>query len=103
MSYRETADMAEAMKGADVLYMTRIQQERFGSVKEYEKHKDGYVLTRELVETKNPKLLIMHPLPRLWEITKDVDDFSGAAYFRQVQNSVAVRMALLAMVLGKQP
>ncbi len=101
--YKETADMGEAMKQANVLYMTRIQQERFSDPKEYEKHKGGYILTRELVEEKNPKLIIMHPLPRIWEITADTDDVPGAAYFRQVANGVAVRMAVLALVLGKNP
>lgn len=103
ISFKETTDMAEAMKWADVLYMTRIQQERFEDTKEYERHKGSYVLTRELIEAKNPKLVVMHPLPRIWEIKEDVDDVSGAAYFRQVGNGVAVRMALLALVLGKNP
>ncbi len=101
ISFKETTDMAEAMKWADVLYMTRIQQERFEDMKEYEKHKGSYVLTRELIEEKNPKLVVMHPLPRIWEIKEDTDDVPGAAYFRQVGNGVAVRMALLALVLGK--
>ena len=101
--YKETGDMAEAMKQADVLYMTRIQQERFTDPKEYEKHRNAYVLTRELIEEKNPKQIILHPLPRIWEIKRDVDDLPGAAYFRQVANGVAVRMALLALVLGKSP
>lgn len=100
ISYKETADMAEAMKWADVLYMTRVQQERFSDPKEYEKHRGSYILTRSLLE-KNPKLLIMHPLPRIWEIEKEVDEFPGAAYFRQVGNGVAVRMAILSLVLGK--
>jgi aspartate carbamoyltransferase catalytic subunit len=103
VSYKETSDMIDAMKEADVFYMTRIQQERFKDLKEYEKHKGRYILTRELVEEKNPNLLIMHPLPRIWEITADIDEVPGAAYFRQVANGVAVRMALLAMVLGKNP
>lgn len=96
----ETEDMIEALKTADVLYMTRIQQERFEDEKEYEKFRDRYILTRELVEQYNKKITIMHPLPRIWEITKDVDDCEGAHYFTQVQNGVAVRMALLCMVLG---
>lgn len=100
IKHKEVADIGEAMKEADVLYMTRIQRERFPNEKAYEKHKGGYALTRELVEEKNPKLLIMHPLPRIWEIQKDVDDFAGAAYFRQVKNGLTVRMALLALVLG---
>lgn len=103
IAYKETADMAEAIKWADVLYMTRVQQERFADEKEYEKHRGAYVLTRELIEEKNPKLVVMHPLPRIWEIKDDVDLVPGAAYFRQVENAVAVRMALLALVLGKSP
>lgn len=103
ISYRETEDLNEAMKRAQVLYMTRVQQERFADQKEYEKHRNAYVLTRELIEEKNPKLVIMHPLPRIWEIKADTDELAGAAYFRQVGNGVAVRMALLALVLGKNP
>lgn len=98
----ETEDMVMALKESQVLYMTRIQQERFKDPAEYEKFRGGYILTRELVQQYNPKITIMHPLPRIWELTKDVDDCEGAAYFKQVQNGVAVRMALLCMVLGAQ-
>lgn len=101
ISYKEVEDLREAMKEADVLYMTRVQQERFEDPKEYEKHRNRYVISRDLVEETNPKLLILHPLPRIWEIQRGVDDFAGAAYFRQVKNGVAVRMALLALVTGK--
>ncbi len=59
------------------------------------------MLSRDLVLEKNPNLLIMHRLPRIWEIKQDVDEVPGAAYFRQVGNGVAVRMALLSLVLGK--
>lgn len=101
VKYSETEDMSEAMKEADVLYMTRIQEERFEDEKEYEKYKGGYVLTRDLIEERHPNLLVMHPLPRIWEIAQDVDGLPSAAYFRQVENGVSVRMALLALVLGK--
>lgn len=103
VSYKETSNLSEAAKWADVLYMTRIQQERFADPAEYEKHKNAYILDRELISAKCPKAIIMHPLPRIWEIKRDVDDLSGAAYFKQVKNGVTVRMALLAMVLGKNP
>jgi len=103
IKYKEMTDMGEAMKMADVLYMTRIQQERFENAKDYEKHRNSYILTRELLKEKNPNLIVMHPLPRIWEITRDVDDLPGAAYFRQVANGIAVRMALLALIFGKQP
>lgn len=98
--FEETENLESALKNADVLYDTRVQKERFADVDEYEKYKHYYVLTRELVEKHNPKLAIMHPLPRVGEIHQDVDDMPGAAYFRQAQNGVAVRMALLALVLG---
>ncbi|MEK9132212.1 MAG: aspartate carbamoyltransferase [Patescibacteria group bacterium] len=101
VKFKETFDMGEALREANVLYMTRIQKERFEKEKEYEKVKNSYILTREMIEQKNPKLLIMHPLPRIAEIAQDVDDLQGAAYFRQVANGLAVRMALLTMVLGK--
>ena len=83
--------------------MTRIQEERFSDKKEYEKHRGQYVLTREFVEEKNPRAIIMHPLPRIWEIARDTDDLPGAMYFKQVANGVAVRMALLALIFGKHP
>lgn len=97
----ETTDMAGGLKRADVVYMTRIQQERFTDQSEYEKHRNTYILTKKMVDETNPKMTIMHPLPRIWEITHDVDQVAGAAYFRQVGNGVAVRMALLTLVLGK--
>lgn len=101
VSYKETLDLGEAMKWSDILYMTRVQQERFSDPKEYEKHRNLYVVSHDLVEEKNPKILIMHPLPRIWEIKPEVDEMPGAAYFRQVANGVAVRMAILSLVLGR--
>lgn len=100
--YKETEDFHDAIKWADVIYMTRIQQERFTDKKEYERLKNIYILTKELVERKNPKAVILHPFPRVGEIKEDVDEIPGAAYFRQAQNGVAVRMALLTLVLGKK-
>ncbi len=99
--FEETENLEVALKNAQVLYDTRVQKERFADVNEYEKYKHYYVLTRDLVEKYNPKLTIMHPLPRVGEIHVSVDDMPGAAYFRQAQNGVAVRMALLSLVLGK--
>jgi aspartate carbamoyltransferase catalytic subunit len=97
----ETTDLEAAIGQADVLYMTRIQKERFADPAEYQRLKGTYVLTREMVERVNPDLTIMHPLPRVDEITTDVDDLSGAAYFRQARNGVYVRMALIALVTGE--
>ncbi len=94
-------DLRGAIEEADVLYMTRIQKERFSDAAEYEKLKSSYILTRQIVEDHNPRLVIMHPLPRVNEIETNVDDMQGAAYFRQAKNGVYVRMALLALVAGK--
>jgi len=97
----ETTDLEAAMAEADVLYMTRIQKERFEDTAEYERLKGSYVLTREMVKRINPNLTILHPLPRVDEITTDVDDLPGAAYFRQARNGVYTRMALIALVTGR--
>ncbi|MBA4421124.1 MAG: aspartate carbamoyltransferase [Anaerolinea sp.] len=97
----ETSNLETALAKGDVLYMTRIQKERFADPAEYERLKNSYVLTREMVERIQPKLTIMHPLPRVNEITTDVDSLTNAAYFRQVGNGVFIRMALMASVLGK--
>jgi aspartate carbamoyltransferase len=96
----ETTDLEAALAEANVLYMTRIQKERFEDPEEYTRLKGSYILTREMVERTNPDLTIMHPLPRVDEITTDVDDLPGAAYFRQAQNGVFTRMALIALVTG---
>ncbi len=96
----ETNDMAKTLQKADVVYMTRVQKERFADVKQYEKLKNFYILTREVVLNSKPNLVVMHPLPRVDEITTDVDTLPNAAYFRQMKNGVYVRMALLSEVLG---
>ena len=97
---RKTASIEEELQ-ADVLYMTRIQKERFDDLAEYERLKGSFVLTREILEKGNKEISIMHPLPRVDEITTDVDALPNAAYFRQAHNGVFVRMALLAMVMGR--
>jgi len=101
LTVEETPDLEAAIRTADVLYMTRIQKERFEDTDEYERLKGSYVLTREMIETLRPELTVMHPLPRVDEIDRDVDSLPGAAYFRQAKNGVYVRMALIASVLGK--
>ena len=97
---KESGDIKEALQ-ADIIYMTRIQRERFDDPAEYERLKGSYVLNRDLVEKGKKGVVIMHPLPRVDEITTDVDDLPNAAYFRQAHNGVYLRMALLAMVLGR--
>jgi aspartate carbamoyltransferase len=98
----ETEDLAGAMRESDVVYMTRIQKERFESPAEYERLKGAYVLDMAMVEQAKPGITIMHPLPRVNEIREEVDAYPGAAYFRQSHNGVPVRMALLALVTGRE-
>ena len=98
---QETEDIAEGLKSGDVLYMTRIQKERFEDPAEYERLKSSFVLTREQVDRAKDGIVIMHPLPRVNEISEDVDSYAAAAYFRQAANGVPVRMALLALVAGR--
>lgn len=98
---RETHDVADVIANADVLYVTRVQKERFNDLAQYEAVKDYYVITPELMEQAKEKMVVMHPLPRVGEIHYSVDRDPRAAYFRQVQNGMYVRMALLAAVLGR--
>lgn len=98
ISIRETESLTDAISACDVLYMTRIQRERFADPGEYERLKDAYVLTPDMLSAARESITIMHPLPRVNEIATDVDDHPGAAYFRQAANGVPIRMAVLAMV-----
>jgi aspartate carbamoyltransferase len=97
----ETTDLRAALAQADIVYMTRVQRERFEDPAQYERLKGSYIINRTLVEQGKPGLVVMHPLPRVDEIALDVDSLPGAAYFRQAHNGVYLRMALLAMVMGK--
>jgi len=96
-----TEDLAAAMRQSDVVYMTRIQKERFAQPEEYERVKGAYVLDMAMIEQATEGITIMHPLPRVNEIKEEVDGYAGAAYFRQAHNGVPVRMALLALVAGR--
>jgi aspartate carbamoyltransferase len=96
----ESENIQDALQ-ADIIYMTRIQKERFDDPDEYERLKGSYILDRSLVEKGKKDISIMHPLPRVNEIALDVDDLPNAAYFAQAHNGVYVRMALLAMVTGE--
>ncbi len=107
MEYVETTSLEDAMPQLDVLYMTRIQRERFDSYDEYERLKDSYVLTVEKMELAKPDMRVLHPLPRVNEISVKVDDDPRAAYFRQALNGKYMRMALILKLLkeaqeGKQ-
>ncbi len=96
IKYFETTNLEESVQG-DVVYMTRIQKERFPDKSEYDRLKDSYVL--EAKHVKDSSVTVMHPLPRVNEITTSVDALPNAAYFRQVRNGVVARMALLTMLL----
>jgi len=85
----------------DVLYMTRIQRERFTSMDEYNKALGVYQVTPQVMRLAKRKMVVLHPLPRLQEIAPEFDSDPRAAYFRQAEGGLYVRMALLAMVLGK--
>ncbi len=98
ISVAETEDLADVIPMADVLYMTRIQRERFENPADYDRLKDTYVVTREALGSAKKTAIVMHPLPRVNEISTDVDGLPAAAYFRQAANGVPVRMALLALV-----
>ncbi|CAG0879598.1 unnamed protein product, partial [Darwinula stevensoni] len=91
----------EAIRDTDVLYMTRIQKERFASEEDYENACGHFVVTPELMTGAKQRMIVMHPLPRVYEISPDLDTDPRAAYMRQAENGMYVRMALLAMVLGK--
>ena len=97
--YTQTTSLEEAMPQLDILYMTRIQQERFADMDEYLRLKDSYILTPEKLQTAKPDMCILHPLPRVNEISVKVDDDPRACYFKQVLNGKFMRMALILKLL----
>ena len=102
IEYRETRSLEESMPELDILYMTRVQKERFFNEEDYIRLKNSYILTSEKMALAKEKMAVLHPLPRVNEIALDVDDDPRAAYFEQVQNAVYVRMALIMTLLGLQ-
>ena len=100
IAYEETTDLVAAMPQLDVLYMTRVQKERFYNEADYIRLKDSYILTPEKLNGAKSDMCIMHPLPRVNEISVAVDDDPRAAYFRQVMNGKYMRMALIMKLLG---
>lgn len=99
--YYECSDVNEVISEVDVLYVTRVQRERFEDPAEYERVKGCYVVDPDLMRKAKANMIVMHPLPRVGEIDMRVDDDPRAAYFRQMENGMYIRMALLAAVLGK--
>jgi aspartate carbamoyltransferase catalytic subunit len=100
LNYHQYTDIHDAIPKADILYMTRIQKERFSDPIEYERVKNAYILKDEMLEGSKPNLKVLHPLPRVNEIETAVDRNPKAYYFQQAQNGVYVRQALLASILG---
>jgi len=99
--YTEVTDMEAAMPELDVLYMTRIQRERFDDPAEYERLKDSYILTTDKMNLAKQEMAVLHPLPRVNEISVKVDEDPRAAYFRQALNGKYMRMALILKLLGE--
>ena len=100
MPYTETRNMEDAIDSADIVYMTRVQRERFSDPMEYERVKNVYVLRNSMLERTKPNMRILHPLPRVGEIDPDVDRNPKAYYFQQTENGVYTRMAIISYLLG---
>ena len=98
--FQEVIRLEDVMPKLDLLYMTRVQKERFFNEEDYVRLKDFYVLTPEKMELAKPDMLVLHPLPRINEISVEIDDDPRAAYFKQAQFAVYVRMALILTLLG---
>ena len=97
----EFGALEKVLPETDVLYVTRVQKERFEDLAVYESVKDAFVINPEIMKAAKSEMIVMHPLPRVGEISVDFDDDPRAAYFREMEYGLYVRMALLAMVLGK--
>ena len=100
LEYTEYTELNDVIPHSDIIYMTRVQRERFPDPLEYEKVKNSYILRNEMLENSKPNCRILHPLPRVNEIHTDVDENPKAYYFQQAQNGLFVRQALIAAILG---
>ncbi len=100
ISYKEVSRLDEVMPELDILYMTRVQKERFFNEEDYIRLKDSFILTKKKLENARDDMFILHPLPRVNEISVDVDTDPRAAFFRQAQYGVYARMALILTLLG---
>ena len=100
LKYYQYTDLKDVIPTADIIYMTRVQRERFPDQMEYERVKDSCILTASMLKGCKDNMRILHPLPRVNEITTDVDSTPYAYYFQQAQNGVYVRQALMAAILG---
>ncbi len=100
--YKETRSLEESMPELDILYMTRVQKERFFNEEDYVRLKNSYILTKEKMALAKPDMAVLHPLPRVNEISVAVDEDPRACYFKQAQNGRYIRMALIMKLLGIQ-
>ncbi|NSW45267.1 MAG: aspartate carbamoyltransferase [Bacteroidales bacterium] len=100
IKYHEYNDLSGVLKDSDIVYVTRVQRERFSDPIEYEKVKNAYVLDASMLVDTKPNLKVLHPLPRVNEISVDVDDTDKAYYFQQALNGVYTRMAIISLILG---
>ncbi len=100
LTYHQYTELNEAIPKSDILYMTRVQKERFSDPIEYEKVKNAYILNNTMLDDSKDNMKVLHPLPRVNEINEDVDSNPKAYYFQQAQNGVYVRQALLTSILG---
>ena len=98
--YTQSTSLEAVMPELDVLYMTRVQRERFFNEEDYLRLRDSYILTPDKLETAKPDMSILHPLPRVNEIAAAVDNDPRACYFKQVKNGRYIRMALMLKLLG---
>ena len=99
IAYDEVTSLEDTLPKLDLLYMTRVQKERFFNEEDYIRLKGTYMLTKDKLRLASPDMPVLHPLPRIDEISLDVDEDKRAAYFDQVQNGVYVRMALIMALL----
>jgi aspartate carbamoyltransferase catalytic subunit len=103
IEYTELEDIKEVMHDLDIMYVTRIQKERFAVLEDYEKVKDSYIISRSLLEGVKKNFKVLHPLPRVNEITTEVDDTEYAYYFQQARNGVFMRQAIITELLNLKP
>ena len=97
----ETDDVKAALAVSDLVYVTRVQRERFPDEESYNRCKGSYIVNNELLKAAKKDITILHPLPRVDEIATEVDSYAGAAYFRQAHNGMYLRMALLGLITGR--
>lgn len=103
IGYEEVISLEDVIDRLDILYMTRVQRERFFNEEDYVRLKDFYILTRDKLDKAKSDMMVLHPLPRVNEISVEIDDDPRAAYFKQAQYGVYVRMALILTLLGMEP